>query len=293
MASQWYVKVSGKRAGPFSWERLKAFAQKRQFSPEDLVREEGQGPWVPAGQVEGLFGEGSSPGSGSEGSSIRVAKPLEGPGGPAEAKPLPTAKPIPEPKPGGMAEPAAPRVAEPLDEPPADAAATPSAPAAAEASATQAPEVGEGAKEAPELPAFGAPPLSTPASEFDLLIDAAPVGVAGAREGGPQGLKARRKNNLIIAAAFALMLLAVLAVGMVLSRSNAGTAKPNAPSDASAVPAPPAAEEHLREGPDVPDIEAVEAIDDLEELDIFGSTGAKPASAGKKTKKNPRKNSAQ
>jgi len=278
MAGQWYVKVSGKRAGPFSWERLKGLAQKGQFSPDDLVRQEGKGPWVPAGQVKGLFGDGGSPAGGSEASSRRVAGPLKGPGGQSGAKPLPTAKPISKPKPAGRAKSAAVPLAKPLDEPPAEAGATPPAATAAEDSATQAPEVAGNVSTPPELPALGPRPSEPSVEEFALAIDS----FTGGRKIGPRARQARRKNNTIIAAAFAVMLLAVLAVGAVLTRSNRVRAKPAPPADASGAAPAAAVEGRLPEGPEVPDVEDLEAIDDLEALDIFGSAGAERGPSGDK-----------
>ena len=244
MAGQWYVKKAGKRAGPFSWERLKALADKGQFSPDDLVRQEGVGAWDPAGQVKGLFGDGGSPGGGSESSSTRVARSSKGSGEPSQAKPLPTARPIAESKPAGEAD-----------------------------SAAEAPEVAGEASGPPKLPDVGPAPSDGPSDEFDLGIDPAPSGVAGGRRYGARGPQTGRRNTIVVAAV-GVMFFVVLAVGVGLTRSNRGTVDRSPPSEAPAVEPGAADEAPGVQGPEAFDVESLDAFDDLEALDIFSSLGA-------------------
>ncbi|MCS7305926.1 MAG: DUF4339 domain-containing protein [Thermoguttaceae bacterium] len=56
MAEQWFCKLAGVVTGPLKASELRALAQAGKLSPEDLVRQGEDGPWIAARNVRGLFG---------------------------------------------------------------------------------------------------------------------------------------------------------------------------------------------------------------------------------------------
>ena len=57
----WYYQAMGEELGPVSWAELKELAETGFVTPKVLVRQGGDGRWVPASQVKGLFDGGSQP----------------------------------------------------------------------------------------------------------------------------------------------------------------------------------------------------------------------------------------
>jgi hypothetical protein len=55
MADQWYVAREKQKFGPYSTEQLKQFAAQGQVVPTDMLLKEGEGKWVAASTVDGLF----------------------------------------------------------------------------------------------------------------------------------------------------------------------------------------------------------------------------------------------
>ncbi|MCU0709616.1 MAG: DUF4339 domain-containing protein [Pirellula sp.] len=62
--SHWHFMLWGKPFGPLSFDALKELAESKQLLGHHQVRY-GDGPWVPASSVEGLFSEHGDQGSGS------------------------------------------------------------------------------------------------------------------------------------------------------------------------------------------------------------------------------------
>lgn len=83
--------MGGKQVGPLSSQQLKAMVAKGKLRPDYQIRRGGEGPWVPAGRVKGLFPDAAAP----HAAGAKKASP--GPGKPAKpaAKTPPTAKPLP------------------------------------------------------------------------------------------------------------------------------------------------------------------------------------------------------
>jgi hypothetical protein len=52
--SQWYCQLEGRVVGPVSLEELQGIAERGDISPDSLVREGPEGPWIAASQVEDL-----------------------------------------------------------------------------------------------------------------------------------------------------------------------------------------------------------------------------------------------
>ena len=55
MATEWYFQSDGQECGPFTGSQLKRYADDGRIRPESLVKYGGDGRWVPAAQVQGLF----------------------------------------------------------------------------------------------------------------------------------------------------------------------------------------------------------------------------------------------
>ncbi len=68
MSDDWFCKIEGKKVGPLTGQQLRTIVAKGKLRPEHLVRRGGEGPWVPAGRVKGLFPEKrpASPGDGKQ-----------------------------------------------------------------------------------------------------------------------------------------------------------------------------------------------------------------------------------
>ncbi|HUT89537.1 MAG TPA: GYF domain-containing protein [Thermoguttaceae bacterium] len=60
-AVSWYYQAMGEELGPVSLAELKELAETGFVTPEVLVRPDGDGRWVPASQVKGLYDGGSQP----------------------------------------------------------------------------------------------------------------------------------------------------------------------------------------------------------------------------------------
>jgi hypothetical protein len=88
MADEWYCEIAGREIGPLSSQQLRAMAAKGQIVPNDRVRHGGQGSWISAKTVKGLFPESPS----------AVAKTPPAASSPA-ARPLPPQPPVPPPPP--------------------------------------------------------------------------------------------------------------------------------------------------------------------------------------------------
>jgi hypothetical protein len=58
MTSEWYARLGGETLGPLNDRQLKQLAIQGKVTREVLVSRSGNGPWVPAGKVKGLFSEG-------------------------------------------------------------------------------------------------------------------------------------------------------------------------------------------------------------------------------------------
>ena len=76
-AVSWYYQAMGEELGPVSWAELKELAETGFVTPEVLVRQGGDGRWLPASQVKGLFDGGSPP---AEAEKPRAASEPEGVG---------------------------------------------------------------------------------------------------------------------------------------------------------------------------------------------------------------------
>jgi hypothetical protein len=55
MTDQWYLAREKQKFGPYSTEQLKQFAAQGQVVPTDMLLKEGEGKWVAASTVDGLF----------------------------------------------------------------------------------------------------------------------------------------------------------------------------------------------------------------------------------------------
>jgi hypothetical protein len=102
MSADWFCKIGDKKVGPLNNQQLKTFVAKGQLKPEHLVRRGGDGPWVPAGRIKGLFAPGASGGQSQGKTPPASAKPLprasKSDAAPAaKASPLPTAAESPQP----------------------------------------------------------------------------------------------------------------------------------------------------------------------------------------------------
>jgi hypothetical protein len=60
MESQWYYANAGQKFGPITAAQLKWLAASRKLTPTDLVWKEGMASWVAAGNVQGLFVQGTA-----------------------------------------------------------------------------------------------------------------------------------------------------------------------------------------------------------------------------------------
>ena len=56
MADDWYYSQNNDRKGPVTFTKLKAMAAGGWLSPDDLVWQSGTPTWLPARDVDGLFG---------------------------------------------------------------------------------------------------------------------------------------------------------------------------------------------------------------------------------------------
>jgi len=258
MPGGWYVKIQGKRAGPMTAAQLKGLARRGQVGPTDLVRQEGGGPWVPAGRVKGLFPVTAA----SSGQSVN-----------------PTAA-------GQSVSPAA-----------AEPSVAPAAPAQdPAASAPQAPPVQASTDEPnpvrtvpPALPQVSEPPPAAPAG-FRVLGDSPTDRVL--RRGRASRGRAWWNSTAVLGATAAAMLIAVSAAGIAMIRSgNERSAAPSPDSEPVADKAAGTAAEPSAQSPETAaastptSTEAkkwdlgIEGLEGLEELGILDSPGEKPRSA--------------
>ena len=93
MSADWFCKIGERKVGPLSGQQLKTIVAKGQLKPEHLVRRGGEGPWVPAGRIKGLFPEGPGAGAQTQGKSLPQAT----------TKPLPRAAAKPDTPPSAKA----------------------------------------------------------------------------------------------------------------------------------------------------------------------------------------------
>ena len=82
MAVGWYYKVMGQEVGPLPASQLRELAASGFLTPEVPVRQGVEGEWLPAGEVQGLFGEAGRAATG---------RPIKSPPPP----PAPARKPAP------------------------------------------------------------------------------------------------------------------------------------------------------------------------------------------------------
>jgi hypothetical protein len=96
MVADWFCKIGGKEVGPLSGQQLKDLVTQGRLLPEHPIRRGGDGPWVPAGRVKGLFPAGQAPASHSGRRAAPAAPPV--------AKPIivPAAKTAPAPPPADL-----------------------------------------------------------------------------------------------------------------------------------------------------------------------------------------------
>ena len=77
MAGEWFCEIAGKRLGPLSGQQLKALVDDGRLTSGSRVAEGPDGPWIPAGCVEGLFPRaGVRPTTPKKG-DLLVATPLD------------------------------------------------------------------------------------------------------------------------------------------------------------------------------------------------------------------------
>ncbi|HEX3725318.1 MAG TPA: DUF4339 domain-containing protein, partial [Pirellulales bacterium] len=112
MANEWYVQHGGKQYGPLTGANLKKLAAEGKITPTTSVRLGGEGAWVQASRVQGLFAATAAPTNNSapgkktptpgvqQKSASPSAPPLQPPAPPPRAKPLgmPVARRAPLPK---------------------------------------------------------------------------------------------------------------------------------------------------------------------------------------------------
>ena len=60
MSQEWYIEQNGKKIGPVSSGRLRNLAGASEIGPKTRVRCGGEGKWIPAAEVKGLFATGKS-----------------------------------------------------------------------------------------------------------------------------------------------------------------------------------------------------------------------------------------
>jgi len=112
--ASWHYQAMGEKLGPVSWAELKELAETGFVTPEVLVRQGDDGPWVPASQVKGLFDGGPAPAGKGEPPAVSEPEPL-GPASLEEPEP-PGLAPLPEDR---VRRPAAPRPRQPAPQRPA------------------------------------------------------------------------------------------------------------------------------------------------------------------------------
>jgi len=280
MATQWYVKIKGKRGGPLSGRQLKGLADRGQISPEDLVRQEAGGPWVPAGRVKGLFSETPAAVARPEAPSTPVAKRLEEPSEQTES----------------------PAESEPVSQQAAAEKGPPSSEAAGSGAETSA-AASEPPPIPPQPPAFPEPSEVEPSAaalslgEFHVVGDSPTDRVLG------RGARAAWWNSkAAVGATAGLMLIAVSVVGAVLmlSGGDAEQAAPAAPEQVAAEPAS-TVEPEAKPGAGAPSEAAaatsepeqwdlgIEGLEGLEELGIVVSSKSESDSADREKKPEPAK----
>lgn len=60
--ADWFITAAGREQGPFSAQQLKQFVAEGKLKPDMMVRKDGAGDPVPAGEVKGLFSTGPASG---------------------------------------------------------------------------------------------------------------------------------------------------------------------------------------------------------------------------------------
>ena len=94
MAGEWFCEIAGERLGPLSGQQLRALVDDGRLTSGNRVAESPDGPWVPAGCVNGLFPRMEVRPTSSKKGDLLVATPLEKPDPDSQRAQPPMAIPV-------------------------------------------------------------------------------------------------------------------------------------------------------------------------------------------------------